>query len=322
MLKYAKQLLLTQLLVLAAIGFGGDSIAKPITVAYPSPSWNTSLPVSTARDFGIFSAEGLDVRPVYVRGGPVVMAALLSGEADYAIMAGVTAVTSIARGADVVIIGGHTAYIDQVLVGAKGINKLNDLKGKIVGVTGAGGVTEFATVEALARKGLVRDKDYTVMYAGNSPVRVNALESGVIHAGAFSANEKAVMDELGFPLLLETGKTLPEFPFMVIVTYRQKLKNNPVEALSFLRALRNAMNVIQNNKDKVIAAAAKKDPRANVNILRKSLDYTVDSFSIELAKKNIQALVSAAKVNVNLDTPGNTEKYFVDDLLSRVLSAK
>ena len=322
MLKYAKQLLLTQLLVLAAIGFGGDSIAKPITVAYPSPSWNTSLPVSTARDFGIFSAEGLDVRPVYVRGGPVVMAALLSGEADYAIMAGVTAVTSIARGADVVIIGGHTAYIDQVLVGAKGINKLNDLKGKIVGVTGAGGVTEFATVEALARKGLVRDKDYTVMYAGNSPARVNALESGVIHAGAFSANEKAVMDERGFPLLLETGKTLPEFPFMVIVTYRQKLKNNPVEALSFLRALRNAMNVIQNNKDKVIAAAAKKDPRANVNILRKSLDYTVDSFSIELAKKNIQALVSAAKVNVNLDTPGNTEKYFVDDLLSRVLSAK
>jgi hypothetical protein len=52
------------------------------------------------------------------------------------------------------------------------------------------------------------------------------------------------------------------------------------------------------------------------------LDYTVDSFSIELAKKNIQALVSAAKVNVNLDTPGNTEKYFVDDLLSRALSAK
>ena len=76
-----------------------------------------------------------------------------SGEADYAIMAGVTAVTSISRGADVVIVGGHTAYIDQVLVGAKSVTKLSDLKGKVVGVTGAGGVTEFATVEALARKG-------------------------------------------------------------------------------------------------------------------------------------------------------------------------
>ena len=295
---------------------------KTITVAYPSPSWNTSLPVGTARDFGIFAAEGLDVRPVYVRGGPVVMAALLSGEADYAIMAGVTAVTSISRGADVVIVGGHTAYIDQVLVGAKGINKLSDLKGKMVGVTGAGGVTEFATVEALARNGLQRDKDYSILYAGNSPARVNALESGIIHAGAFSANEKVVMEERGFPLLLETGKALPEFPFMVIVTYRQKLKNNPTEVVAFLRALHNAMSVIQTSKDKVIAAAAKKDLNANVNVLRKSLDYTLDSFSIALGKKNIQALVSAAKLNVNLDAPGGSEKFFVDDYLTKVVGAK
>ena len=310
--------------MLSAVGLlaAATAHAKTITVAYPSPSWNTSLPVSTARDFGIFAAEGLDVRPVYVRGGPVVMAALLSGEADYAIMAGVTAVASIARGAEVVIVGGHTAYIDQVLVGAKNVTKLADLKGKVVGVTGAGGVTEFATVEALARKGLVRDRDYSVLYAGNSPARVNALESGVIHAGAFSANEKVVMDERGFPLLLETGKTLPEFPFMVVVTYRQKLKSNPTEVVAFLRALRNAMNVIQTSKDKVIAAAAKKDPNANVNVLRKSLDYTLDSFSIALAKKNIQALVSAAKLNVNLDAPGVGEKFFVDDFLTRTLSVK
>ena len=200
---------------------------KTINVAYPSPSWNTSLPVSIAKEFGLFAAEGLDVRPVYVRGGPVVMAALLSGEADFAVIAGVTAVTSIHRGAEIVIVGGHTAYIDQVLVGAKSVTQLSDLKGKVVGVTGAGGVTEFATVEALARKGLVRDKDYTILYAGNSPARVNALENGVIQAGAFSANEKVVMDERGFPLLLETGKTLPEFPFMVMVTSRQKLKTNP-----------------------------------------------------------------------------------------------
>ena len=160
------------------------------------------------------------------------------------------------------------------------------------------------------------------MYAGNSPARVHALQSGVIHAGAFSANEKVVMEERGFPLLLETGKTLPEFPFMVVVTYRQKLRSNPTEVVTFLCALSNAINVIRTSKDRVIAAAAKKDPNANVSVLRKSLDYTLDSFSITLAKKNIQALVSAAKVNVNLDVPGNTENFFVDDFLTRALSAK
>src|SRR6267142_5929312 len=108
----------------------GAAAAKTINVAYPSPSWNTSLPVSMAKEFGLFTGEGLEVQPVYVRGGPVVMAALFGGDADFAVMAGVTAVTSIQRGADIVIVGGHTAYIDQVLIGAKGVTRLGELKGK------------------------------------------------------------------------------------------------------------------------------------------------------------------------------------------------
>ena len=300
----------------------GAADAKTLNVAYPSPSWNTSLPVSMAKEFGLFTAEGLEVQPVYVRGGPVVMAALLGGDADFAVIAGVTAVTSIQRGADIVIVGGHTAYIDQVLIGAKGVTRLSELKGKVVGVTGSGGVTEFATVEALARKGLIRDKDYTILYSGNSPARVNALENGLIQAGAFSAIEKVVMEQKGYPLLLETGKTIPEFPFMVIVTSRQQIKVNPSEVMAFLRAVRNSMNLIQTSKEKVIGAALKKDPHANVSVLRKSLDYTVDSFSINLAKKNIQALVNAAKLGVNLDAPGAAEKFFLEDFMNKVLSSK
>jgi NitT/TauT family transport system substrate-binding protein len=275
-----------------------------------------------AKEFGLFTAEGLEVQPVYVRGGPVVMAALLGGDADFAVIAGVTAVTSIQRGADIVIVGGHTAYIDQVLIGAKGVTRLSELKGKVVGVTGSGGVTEFATVEALARKGLLRDKDYTILYSGNSPARVNALENGLIQAGAFSAIEKVVMEQKGYPLLLETGKTIPEFPFMVIVTSRQKIKASPMEVMAFLRAVRNSMHLIQNSKEKVITAGLKKDPSANVSVLRKSLDYTVDSFSINLAKKNIQALVNAAKLGVNLDAPGAAEKFFLEDFMNKVLSSK
>ena len=296
--------------------------AKTLNVAYPSPSWNTSLPVSMAKEFGLFAAEGLDVRPVYVRGGPVVMAALLGGDADFAVIAGVTAVTSIQRGADIVIVGGHTAYIDQVLVGARGVNKLSDLKGKVIGVTGSGGVTEFATVEALARKGLVRDRDYTLLYSGNSPARVNALENGLVQAAAFSAIEKVVMEQRGYPVLLDTGKTIPEFPFMVIVATRQKIRTNPAEVTAFLRAVGNGMGAIQNSKDRVIATALKKDPGANATVLRKSLDYVAESFSIQLTRKNIQALLRGAKLNANVESPGVLEKFFVDDFINRVSSAR
>jgi ABC-type nitrate/sulfonate/bicarbonate transport system substrate-binding protein len=102
----------------------------------------------------------------------------------------------------VVIAGGFQPYIDYTLIGSKKINNLNDLKGKVVGVTGAGGIAEFATVEGLARKGLVRDKDYKILYgAGNSPARAQALEAGRIQAAPFSFTERLELEQRGFPVL-------------------------------------------------------------------------------------------------------------------------
>ena len=305
------------LLVLMVFANFSDAAAKSLTIAYPSATWNTSLPLSMGRQFGMFAAEGLEVAPVYIRGGPVVIAALLSGDADYAIMAGVTAVSSINRGADLVIVGGHTSQIDQVLMGAKGVSKLSDLKGKVIGVTGSGGVTEFATVEALARNGLVRDRDYKLMYAGTSPVRIKALETGVVQAAPFSATERVIMERQGFPAILEVGRAIPEFPFVVIVTSRQKTKSQPSEIIALLRAINSSIRLIQTDKEKVLAAAAKKDPGADINVLRQSLHYTVDTYSIALAKRNVAALLYAAKIN----TP-DTDKFFTDEFLTKALEAQ
>jgi len=288
--------------------------AKTLNVAYPSPAWNSSLPLEVGRQFGMFAAEGLEVRPVYVRGGPIVMAALLSGEADYAVMAGITAVNSINRGADVIIVGGHTAHLDQALIAAKGISTVNDLKGKVVGVTGSGGVTEFAIVEALARKGLVRDRDYRVMFTSNSPMRVSALQNGIIQAAPFSATERGLLEAKGFPTLFEIGKAIPELPFVVIVTTNLKAKSQPSEAMAFLRAMRNSINFIQNETRKVVLFLSKKDPGTRQAILEKSLNYVIDSFSVSINKRNIEALMRAASLKLD----GNMDRFFREDFVSQL----
>ena len=288
--------------------------AKTLNVVYPSPAWNSSLPVSIGRQFGMFTAEGLDVRPAYVRGGHILIATLLSGEADFAIMGGITAITSINRGADVVIVGGHTAHLDQALIAAKGISTVNDLKGKVIGVTGSGGVTEFATVEALRRKGLVRDRDYRVMFTSNSPMRVNALENGIIQAAPFSATERGLLEAKGFPTLFEIGKAIPELPFVVIVTTNLKAKSQPAEILAFLKAIRNSISLIRSETRKIILFLSKVDPSANSETLEKSLNYVVDSFSVSMSKKNIEALARAA----NLKIDGNMDKFFREDFLNKL----
>jgi hypothetical protein len=68
-----------------------------------------------------------------------------------------------------------------------------------------------------------------------------------------------------------------------------------------------------------VAAAAKKNPGSDINILRRSLSYTVHTYSIALTKRNIEALLYAAKINPATDRPGGVEKFFTDEFLLKAL---
>jgi hypothetical protein len=69
----------------------------------------------------------------------------------------------------------------------------------------------------------------------------------------------------------------------------------------------------------VLAAAAKKEPGSDINVLRRSLSYTVDTYSIALSKRNIEALLYAAKISPAADRLGGTEKFFTDEFLLKAL---
>src|SRR5512136_2480261 len=79
---------------------------KSVRVVFTSLAWNSELPFRTALMRGFFKAQGLQVEPILIRGGPAAMAALASGEVDFAEIGGAQAIMrSRARGLDVPIIG-------------------------------------------------------------------------------------------------------------------------------------------------------------------------------------------------------------------------
>lgn len=296
--------------------------AGRITVVYPSPSWNTHMPIMVAQELGIFAREGLEVQSVYVRGGPTAIAALLSGGADYAVVAGIPAVSSIARGAAVLIVSGFSARIDYTLIGRPGVSTVQDLRGKILGVTGAGGMAEFATVTALAKEGLYRDKDYSLRYVGNSAARIVTLEKGIISAAPFSATERVQLVSKGFPVIMDIGDVLSDYPFLVVLTSQRKIQTNPREVVAFLRAIERAMELIHTNKSKAIAAAVKVDPKANVDVQSKAMPYFAKGFTLRITKKNIDALIAAAKLQTVAKKMGGSEKFFTTKFVRRVLVKK
>lgn len=297
-----------------------DAAAKSITFGYNTPTLSGTLPIVVAQEFGYFAAEGLDVRTVFIRGGPTAMAALVGGGVDYIFVAGVASVRAIAQNAPIRIVSGIQPYMDYTLIGSKGINRVNDLKGKVVGVTGPGGVAEFAAVEGLARKGLVRDRDYKILYGvGNSPARAQALESGKIQASPFSFLERLELVKKGFTSLFDIGDVIPGFPFVVIVTSKQKIDNDPDEIVSLLRAIHRGLDFLKKNRDKVADMVIKKKNFGDPATVRQVIKQFAGQYSIGIEQKDIESLIAATHIEAEARRMGGPDNFFTRQFLIKAL---
>jgi ABC-type nitrate/sulfonate/bicarbonate transport system substrate-binding protein len=310
-------------LTLNVAGWTTPAHAKSINFASNTPTLSGTLPLMVAQDFGFFGAEGLDVKIVLIRGGPTAMAALVGGGVDYTLVAGVAAVRAIAQNAPMQIISGLQPYMDYTLLGAKNIRSVNDLKGKVVGVTGPGGIAEFAAVEGLAKKGLVRDRDYKILYGvGNSPSRAQALESGKIQASPFSFLERLELEKKGFPTLFDIGSAIPGFPFVVIVTSKQKIENDPDEIVGVLRAIQHGLDFLKRNREKVADGIIKKNKFGDPSTVRQVINQFAEVYSISLHKIDIEALIGATRIEADAKKLGGTEKFYTSQFLTKATGPK
>lgn len=298
-----------------------NAAAKIVNFASNTPTLSGTLPLFVAQEFGFFAAEGLDVRTVLIRGGPTAMAALVGGGVEYAFVAGVASVRAIAQNAPITIVSGMQPYMDYTLMGAKGITTVNDLKGKVVGVTGPGGIAEWSSVESLAKKGLVRDRDYKILYGvGNSPARAQALEAGKIQASPFSFLEKLELERKGFPSLYDVGAVLPGFPFVVIITSKAKVESDGDSIVQMLRGIKRGLDFLSTHQERVAAAVSKKHTSfGDAPTVRLVVNQFAKQYSIAISRDDIESLISATRIEAEAKKLGGPDKFFTRQFVTKVL---
>ena len=307
-------------LLVSALFWSTRVSAKTVNFAYNTPTLSGTLPIVVAQDFGFFAAEGLEVKTVFIRGGPTAMAALVGGGVDYTFVAGVAAVRAIAQNAPMLIISGMQPYMDYTLIGAKGLSTVNDLRGKVVGVTGPGGVAEFAAVEGLAKKGMVRERDYKILYGvGNSPARAQALETGKIQASPFSFLERLELEKKGFPAIFDIGEAIPGFPFVVIASGKQKIDNDPDGIVALLRAIHRGLDFLKKNREKVAEAVISKNTFGDPAMVRRVINQFADLYSTSISRKDIDALIIATRIEAEAKKLGGPEKFFTPQFLTKAI---
>jgi NitT/TauT family transport system substrate-binding protein len=242
----------------SAVAASASAPAAPtmMSVAYSSVSGD-KLPIFVAADAGIFKANGLVVDPQAINGSLEAIATLLSGQATVAQIAAADALSAQAGGADLVIVGILTPVYPYHLFVQKGINTLNDLKGKKIAVTDAGGATDIATRAMLKRNGIDPDKDVDIVSVGSHANRTAALLSGQVAAGVDDVPSDKALLAAGLTALIDLAAAKVPAADSALVFQRSYVNAHKAAVQAYVDSMVQALAYARANKDATIGILGK-----------------------------------------------------------------
>ncbi|QTL02206.1 ABC transporter substrate-binding protein [Aquabacter sp. L1I39] len=165
------------------------AVARPALVRAAQPL-NVSLVLGNAIhwvqfvavDKGMYKEEGFAPSLMAMQGSASSVQMALSGEYHLATSQPETFFAAVEQGAsELAAQSAPMNKCDWVLVGARGVTSLDQIKGRQIGLSGLRNSESWLTSRLLAQKGL-RTGDYSFVIAGTSPAKVAALEKGGIGA--------------------------------------------------------------------------------------------------------------------------------------------
>jgi NitT/TauT family transport system substrate-binding protein len=228
--------------------FAQGGKANQLTISYPSISGAQAV-LWVAKESGIFKKNGLEVDLVYIGGGPRSMAALLSGQLGIIGTGGNSLVAANLNGAkDAVLIA--TTYNTLVfsLMTRANIKDPKDLKGKAVGVTGFGSLSDFTLRTLLKRSGLDPARDVVVRPMGGYPETLASMQSGALDGGIISPPMNLKAQELGFRELMDAGSIGFEYASTCYGTTRPFIRERRETVAQFMRSLTEAIHRFKSDK--------------------------------------------------------------------------
>ena len=141
---------MASLFVSPSVLFAQSRALKKVQVGVPAISMGNII-IYFTKEAKIFEKYGLDVDPVAVAGSGIASKALISGSVLISPIATPTVMTAVLAGSDMVILAHTMPGVIQSLMVRPEIKRDEDLKGKTIGVTTFGSLTDFL-VKYLARQ--------------------------------------------------------------------------------------------------------------------------------------------------------------------------
>ena len=220
-----------------------------------------SIPVVVAMQQKLFEAEGISAEIVDFDGGGPAVQALAGGGVDLCICAGDHALRLASRG-----LGGAVlvALLDKhpyslLAPAGSDATDLLSLRGKAIGITSPGSLTDNTLRFVIRKLGLNPDSDYDIIAAGTGASMRAAIERGSVVAGMFTTPDVQAYMASGKYKFVADFRDL-DYMALDLVAVGSWLKANDATAHAVARAIVKAEKIIQTDPKAVEAAVHERFP--------------------------------------------------------------
>jgi ABC-type nitrate/sulfonate/bicarbonate transport system substrate-binding protein len=240
----------------------------------------TQMSMWLAKEGGFYEKNGLAVEAISIPGSSLALQAMLAGEVPIIQLGGAASIQANFSGADTVIIATIVRKFLFSIFARPGIERMEDLRGKVFGATRFGTLSDLASRFALRAHGIDPDRDITMVQTGGPAETVTAMAAGKVHAAAISPPATLQARRLKLKELLDLSKLDAEYHVNGVVTSRRYLKSHEDVVRRFLRAYIEGAARGQKDKTFAMKAMGKYFRTDDKEILEESYETVIKSFSI------------------------------------------
>jgi NitT/TauT family transport system substrate-binding protein len=218
---------------------------KKIKIGYPAISYN-QMHIWVAKEAGLFKKHGLDAEVIFFRGGQVATQALVAGDPPIVNIG--TVVQANLQGHDLALIASSENAYNYSVITRPNISRIEQLKGRRLGVSGFGSASHNAALILLRRMSLEPNKDVAVIVAGPTLERLASLDAGRIDATVLTPSEIPRAKKQGFVEIFDMNDLGIEVQGNGFATSRSFIRANRPTVKAALKGYVEAIHYIHQNR--------------------------------------------------------------------------
>jgi ABC-type nitrate/sulfonate/bicarbonate transport system substrate-binding protein len=285
------------------------AVAQTAKVHVSAPSRSlTWFPAHLTREKGFYRAEGLDVDFVVMK-PQVALQALIAGDVGYTTALGSTMRAGV-RGLPLRVVMTIADKPLFALMARPGINSVEELKGRLLGISSFGASSDTLARAVLRRYKLDPNRDVKILALGGGTNRIAAMKTGAVDAALIEAPYNVMLEREGFRKILFVGDLIPS-PLAGFGTTLEKIRKQPDEVQQLIRATLRGIQYAKANKQESVRAIMQWADM-DQSLAEGSYEMAVTSWSNTgtANPQGVQIAMEEIKIEQKLETLPDSAKAF------------